>query len=135
MTIFGVSLWRFLLGVFVSEAVPILLLVLAMAVVGHLIIGGKPSPETAEAYGAWIGPIGGALATAVVAWYIARSSSSPVKVGIALGVAVAVLDLGLTLLAAKGQPFRLLFAVSVLSRIAGGWLGGLLVARSAVPDA
>jgi hypothetical protein len=58
-----------------------------------------------------------------------------VKVGIALGVAVAVLDLGLTLLAAKGQPFRLLFAVSVLSRIAGGWLGGLLVARSAVPDA
>lgn len=134
MTIMGVSAWRFVLGVIVSEAAPILLLVLAMVVVGHLIIGGRPSQETAEAWGAWIGPIGGALATGIIAWLLARSSIRPVQIGVALGVAVGLLDLGLTLLAAQAAPFRLLFAVSALSRLAGGWLGGLAAARSALPN-
>lgn len=133
MTIFGVSLWRFVLGVIVSEAVPILLLVLAMVFVGHA-IGGKPSQETASAWGSWIGPIGGALATGVVAWMLARRGSSPVQLGVALGVAVAFLDLGLTLLAAQGAPFRLLYAVSALTRLVGGYGGGLLAARSALPS-
>jgi hypothetical protein len=98
-----------------------------------LAIGGRPSQETASAWGSWIGPISGALSTGIVAWMLARTASSPVQIGVALGVAVAVLDLGLTLLAAQGTPFRLLFAVSALSRLAGGWLGGILAARSALP--
>jgi hypothetical protein len=129
MTILGVSTWRFVLGVIASEAVPILLLVLAMFFVG-MKTGGRPSQETASAWGAWIGPIGGALATGIIAWMLARSSLRPIPLGLALGVAVAVLDLGLTLLAAKGEPFRLLFAVSALTRVIGGGLGGVLAARS-----
>ena len=128
----GVSTSRFVLGVIASEAIPVLLLVLAMFFVG-MKIGGRPSQETAEAWGAWVGPIGGTIATGVIAWLLARSSPSPTQVGIALGVAVAILDLGLTLLLTKGEPFRLLFAVSALSRLAGGWLGGLAAARSTLP--
>ena len=131
MTIFGVSLWRFAVGVIAAEAVPILLLVIAMFFVGTA-IGGRPSQETATAWGSWIGPIGGALSTAVVAWMLARPGSSPVQAGIALGVAVGVLDLALTLMATTGEPFRPLFAISALTRIAGGWMGGVLAARSAL---
>lgn len=129
MTIFGVSIWRFLLGVIAAEAVPILLLVIAMFFVGSA-IGGRPSQETVAAWGSWIGPIGGTVSTALVAWMLARPSSTPVLAGIALGVAVAVLDLALTLMATKGEPFRVLYAVSALTRLAGGWLGGVLAAPS-----
>jgi hypothetical protein len=133
MTILGVSTWRFVLGVIASEAAPVLLLVLAMLVVG-VKTGGRPSPETAAAWGAWIGPIGGALATGIIAWMLARSSIRPMPLGFALGLAVALLDLGLTLLAAQGAPFRLLFAISALSRVVGGGLGGVIAARSALPS-
>src|SRR5918994_1636017 len=101
MTILGVSVWRFVLGVIAAEAVPILLLVLAMFFVG-MKIGGRPSQETAEAWGAWIGPIGGVLATGAIAWMLARSSSRPMQLGLAIGLVVGVLDLSLTLLAAQG---------------------------------
>jgi ABC-type uncharacterized transport system permease subunit len=134
MTVMGVSWWRFVLGVIGSEAVPILLLVLAMFFVGTK-LGARPSQATAEAWGAWIGPIGGALATAVIAWLLARSSTRPVQLGIALGVAVGLFDLGLTLLAAKGAPFRILYVVSALARVIGGALGGVMAGRSAAPGA
>jgi hypothetical protein len=130
MTILGVSVWRFVLGVIAAEAVPVLLLVLAMLVVG-LKTGGRPSQETASAWGAWIGPIGGALATGIIAWMLARSSIRPMQLGIALGVAVGLLDLGL--IASQGVSFRWLFAVSVLARVLGGGLGGVVAGRSAVP--
>ena len=128
----GVSVWRFALSVIAAEAIPVLLLVLAMFFVG-MKIGGRPSPETAAAWGAWIGPIGGALATGIIAWMLARSSIRPMQLGIALGVAVGLLDLGL--IAAQGVSFRWLFAVSVLARVMGGALGGVMAGRSAVPGA
>ena len=128
MTIMGVSGWRFALGVLAAEAAPVLALVVAMFFVG-LAIGGRPSQATASAWGAWIGPIGGALAAGIAGRMLARSSSRPVQLGIALGVAVALLDLALTLLATQGAPFRLLFAGSALSRAVGGGLGGVTAAR------
>jgi hypothetical protein len=128
MTIMGVTWWRFLLSVIAAEAVPILLLVLAMVPVG-MKLGAQPSQETAAAWGAWIGPIGGALATGFFAWLLARSSIRPVQVGLALGIAVGLLDLGL--IAAQRVPFRWVFAVSVLARILGGMLGGAMTSRSA----
>jgi hypothetical protein len=131
MTIMGVSAWRFALGVMVAEAVPVLLLVLAMFFVG-MSIGGQPSQEIAAAWGSWIGPIGGTLSTAIVARMLARSSSRPVHLGLALGFAVGLFDLALTLLLAQGAPFRLLFVISALSRVAGGGLGGLAAARRAI---
>jgi hypothetical protein len=127
MTIFGVSAWRFALGVIASEAIPVLLLVLAMVPVG-MKLGAQPSRETAAAWGAWIGPIGGALAACGIAWLLARSSLRPMHVGIALGAAVGLLDLGL--IAAQREPFRWLFAISVLSRVIGGAIGGYMAGRS-----
>jgi hypothetical protein len=127
--ILGVSVSRFLLGVIAAEAAPILLLVLAMLFVG-LKIGGRPSQETASGWGAWIGPIGGALATFTVAWFLARSSRSPIPLGVALGTAVGCLDLAL--IATQGVPFRWLFAVSALTRVLGGGVGGVIASRSAL---
>jgi hypothetical protein len=131
MTIMGVTWWRFMLAVIASEVVPILLLVLAMVPVG-LKLGAQPSQETAAAWGAWIGPIGGALATGLFGWLLGQSSIRPLHVGLALGIAVGLLDLGL--IAMQRVPFRWLFAVSALARIIAGTLGGAMASRSATPD-
>lgn len=131
MTIFGLSLWRFVAAVIVAELIPVLLLVLAMVPVG-LAIGGRPSQETASAWGAWIGPIGGALSTGIIAWMCARGSTQPIALGAALGLAVAVFDLAWTLAATQGTPFRLLFAISALSRLAAGVAGGFVASRSSI---
>jgi hypothetical protein len=128
MTIFGVRAWRFVLIVLAAELAPILVLVLAMFVVGT-VQGGQPSQATASAWGSWIGPTFGALFTGFFAYRLARGSNRPGVFGLAFGVSVAMLDLGLTLLAAKGAPFQLLFAVSALSRLAAGALGGWMAER------
>lgn len=126
MTIFGIRAWRFVLMVLASEIAPILMLVLAMFFVGTA-QGSQPSQETAEAWGAWIGPIFGALFTALFAYRLARGSNRPAMLGLALGVAVAMLDLGL--IATQGVPFQWLFAVSGLTRLVGGAIGGRLADR------
>ena len=134
MRIMGVSAWRFALGVVAAEAVPVLLLVLAMLFVG-LSIGGQPNQETASAWGSWIGPIGGAISTFIVGRMLARRSKRPLQLGLALGIAVALFDLGLTWALAQGTPFRLLFIVSALSRAVGGGLGGFAAAQRAARTA
>jgi hypothetical protein len=126
MTIMGVSAWRFVLSVIAAEAAPILVLVLAMFVVGTA-QGAQPSQETASAWGSWIGPTFGALFTGYFAHRLARSSIRPSAVGLAFGVSVAMLDLGL--IATQGVSFQWLFAVSALSRLAGGGLGGWMAGR------
>ena len=107
--------------VLAAEIAPILMLVLAMFVVGSA-QGAQPSQETASAWGAWIGPIFGALFTGFFAYRLARGSNRPAMFGLAFGVAVAMLDLGL--IAAQSVSFQWLFALSALSRLAGGGLGG-----------
>jgi hypothetical protein len=126
MTIFGVSAWRFVLMVLAAEIAPILVLVLAMFFVGT-VQGGQPSQATASAWGAWIGPIFGALFTGFFAYRLARGSNRPGVFGLAFGVSVAMLDLGL--IATQGAPFQWLFAVSAMSRLASGWLGGWVTER------
>ena len=126
MTIFGVRAWRFILMVMAAELAPILVLVLAMFFVGTA-QGAQPSQETASAWGAWIGPIFGALFTGLFAYRLARRSTRPAVFGLAFGVAVAMLDLGL--IATQGVPFQWLFALSAISRLAAGWLGGWMVER------
>jgi hypothetical protein len=112
MTIFGLSLWRFVVAVIVAELIPVLLLVLAMVPVGLA--------------------IGGALSTGIVAWFCARGNSQAIALGAVLGLAVAVFDLAWTLAATQGTPFRLLFAVSALSRLAAGVAGGVVASRSSI---
>ena len=124
MTIFGVRAWRFVLMVLAAEIAPILVLVLAMFVVGT-VQGGQPSQETASAWGSWIGPTFGALFTGLFAYRLARGSNRPGVFGLAFGAAVAMLDLGL--IATQGASFQWLFALSALSRLAGGGLGGWMV--------
>jgi len=101
-----------------------------MFVVGT-VQGGRPSQATAEAWGSWIGPTFGALFTGFFAYRLARGSNRPGALGLAFGLSVAMLDLGLTLLLAQGVPFQLLFALSALSRLAGGGLGGWMADRRA----
>ena len=126
MTILGVATWRFVLGVLAAELAPILVLVLAMFVVGTA-AGARPSQETAERYGAWIGPILGAIATGVIAYLLARHSPRPIPLGLVFGISVALLDVALT--AAQRAPFQVVFVLSALARIAGGVLGGWMSAR------
>ena len=126
MTIFGVRAWRFALMVLAAEIAPILVLVLAMFVVGTA-QGAQPSNETASAYGAWIGPIFGALFTGFFAYRLARGSNRPSMFGLAFGVAVAMLDLGL--IATQGVSFQWLFVLSAMSRLAAGWFGGWVAER------
>ena len=130
MTIFGVRAWRFVLFVLASEIAPTLVLVLAMFFVGTA-QGGQPSQETASAWGSWIGPTFGALFTGLFAYRLARGSNRPSVFGLAFGVSVAMLDLGLILVLAQGAPFQWLFALSALSRLAGGGLGGSMAGRRA----
>ena len=124
MTIFGVRAWRFVLMVLAAEIGPILVLVLAMFLVGT-VQGGQPSQQTASAWGSWIGPTFGALFTRFFAYRLARGSNRPGVLGLAFGAAVAMLDLGL--IATQGASFQWLFALSALSRLAGGGLGGWMV--------
>lgn len=130
MTIAGVKAWRFVLGVLAAEAAPVLALVLAMLFVG-MKMGVQPNQATAEAWGAWIGPIGGTLAAAIVGHILARQSRRPILTGTALGAAVGCLDFAITMMASQGAPFRILFAISALARVAGGALGGYAAARRA----
>jgi hypothetical protein len=126
MTIFGVRAWRFVLMVLASELAPILVLVVAMFFVGTA-QGSQPSPETASAWGSWIGPSFGALFTGLFAYRLARGSNRPAMFGFAFGVSVAMLDLGL--IATQGVAFQWLFALSALSRVVGGALGGRMAER------
>jgi hypothetical protein len=128
MNIFGVRAGRFILVVLAAEIAPILVLVLAMFVVGTA-QGSQPSQETANAWGAWIGPTFGALFTVYFAYRLARGSNRPGVFGLAFGASVAILDLGLTLLAAQGTPFQWLFALSAIMRLAGGGLAGRMIER------
>jgi hypothetical protein len=130
----GVKAWRFALGVLGAEAVPVLGLVVAMFFVGNE-LGRQPDQATAEAWGAWIGPIGGLVASGFVGRILARSSNRPIHAGIAFGIALAVFDLSLTLLATQGSPFKLLYVISALARLAGGALGGVAAARRTGPPA
>ena len=126
MTVFGVALWRFVLGVLAAELAPVLVLVFAMFIVGTA-AGARPSQETAERYGAWIGPIFGAIATGVIAFLLARHSPRPTPLGLVFGISVALLDVALIVM--QRPAFRWVFVVSALARIAGGVLGGWMAAR------
>jgi hypothetical protein len=94
MTILGVRAWHFTLMVLAAEIAPILVLVLAMFVVGT-VQGGQPSQATASAWGSWIGPTFGALFTGLFAYRLGRGSNRPAMFGLAFGLSVAMLDLGL----------------------------------------
>jgi hypothetical protein len=83
-----------------------------------------------QAMALWSAPIAGFLCCLLGGWWVARRAvASEVRNGLALGVAVAVVDLAL--LVASGAPIGVLMATSIVSRIAGGYCGGAIARRRA----
>jgi hypothetical protein len=63
-------------------------------------------------------------------WWVARGVEvAQQRNGVVLGAAVAVIDLAL--LIGSGAPFGALMALSFLSRVFGGYCGGMIALRRA----
>jgi hypothetical protein len=78
----------------------------------------------------WVIPIAGFVPCLLAAWWAVRKLlASQVQRGIAVGVAAVILDIAF--LVWLGAPFRFVFVIAVIGRIAGGGLGGLLASRRA----
>ena len=117
---------RILIAAVVAEVAAIVFLVVLV-----MIFGPSDAAEAqafAERLGAWAGPLGGALATFLLALWVARPlETGQVLHGGLLGLLVALLDAGL--LVAGSTPFQWLFVASGLGRIVAGMLGGYLAGR------
>ena len=121
---------RLILGVIIAEVVPIVLLIVILAIMAP---AADQAEDVASNLGAWVGPIGGALATFLMAWWVARPlPEGHVHHGVLLGVGVALLDAGLLVVGATG--FAWLFVASGMGRIVAGTMGGY-VASKRVPSA
>lgn len=114
------------IGLLLAEAVPILILVLAVALFGPRESGAAAA--YANRLGRWIGPIAGGLCVLLFSWWVAKAGEARrVGIGFGFGCLAALLDAGL--LVASDAPFELLFVGSNLGRVAAGTVGGLLAAR------
>ena len=120
--------WTRLIGAaIVAELIPIVLLVALVAIFGPRDVEG--AEQFAQWLGSIVGPIGGAIATFLLAIWVAKKvPEGKLRHGIILGVMVALIDA--TLLVAGGSGFRLLFVFSGLGRILAGYLGGLWAERN-----
>jgi hypothetical protein len=133
---------RVLWAVILAEALPILVLVAIVFIYGAIRQKDSLSPEAfAPRAGAWVGPIGGFLATLLFAWWTARRAPERKLVhGTAVGVGTALLDLLLGLLLGGFAAIEPLLVVSNAGRVLAGVLGGWLASRrsaetAAVPSA
>lgn len=121
---------RIISAAVVAEIIPIVLLVALVALLGPRDAGA--AEEYAARLGLWVGPIGGAFATFLLALWVARPlAEGQVLHGVLLGTLVAVLDAGLLVAGAAG--FQWLFVFSGLGRIIAGTLGGYLAQRRHTP--
>ncbi len=121
---------RLIAAVLAAEVIPILILVLAVALFGPR--DATQASAYAARLGRWIGPVAGALAVFVLAWWAARPTArSAVVHGLLVGCLAAALDLGI--LVASGTAFEWLFAVSNAGRVLAGVAGGLVATRGLRP--
>lgn len=121
---------RILIAAVLGEIAAIVLLIALVALLG------PKEPAAARAYaeqlGEYVGPIGGALACFLGAWWAARGlAARHVLHGVLVGAVMAAIDIAL--LVASGAPFRLLFVGSNLGRILAGILGGWMAGRRGSP--
>jgi hypothetical protein len=78
----------------------------------------------------WSAPVAGFLFCLLGGWWVARGAGvAHERNGVVLGAAVAVVDLALLIV--SGASFGVLMASSVVSRVAGGYCGGLIAKRRA----
>lgn len=83
-----------------------------------------------QATALWSAPAAGFLFCLLGGWWVARSVEvAHERNGVVLGAAVAVIDVAL--LVVSGAPFGALMASSFVSRIVGGYCGGMIALRRA----
>jgi hypothetical protein len=83
-----------------------------------------------QATALWSAPAAGFLFCLLGGWWVARGAGvAHERNGVVLGAAVAAVDLALLIV--SGAPFGVLMASSVVSRVAGGYCGGLIAKRRA----
>jgi hypothetical protein len=121
-------------------------LVLAAPIVELLAVAGMLAPSVVQfatlnatvtarmfemqATALWSAPAAGFLFCLLGGWWVARGVEvAHERNGVVLGTAVAVIDLALLIV--SGAPFGVLMVSSFLSRIAGGYCGGLIARRRA----
>jgi hypothetical protein len=81
-----------------------------------------------QATALWSAPAAGFLFCLLAGWWVARGVGvAHERNGVTVGTAVAVIDLAL--LVVSGAPFGVLMVSSLLSRIAGGYCGGMIARR------
>ncbi len=118
-------LLRAILAVLAAEIAPVVLLVILVAIIGG---SAAETPEAlANRLGQWVGPLAGAAATVLGAWWAVRPMSQRITSGAGIGLAIAALDAGIIF--AGGIAFEWLFAASWAGRIIAGAAGGALANR------
>jgi hypothetical protein len=125
--------WAGIVGaVIAAEVLPVLALVAVVLVYGFVRKPDSLSPEQfAPAAGAWIGPIGGFLATLAFArWAARRAPQRRMAHGTAVGVGTALLDFGTAILLTGGTAISGLLFLSNGGRIVAGAIGGWLASRA-----
>ena len=124
------KLGRILIAAIVAEVVAILALVIIV------FIFGPSDPAAAQAYaekmGLWVGPIAGFITCFLGGWWVAKNLVKDHLInGLALGIAVAIIDLALFLL--SGESLMLLIIASNIGRIVAGTLGGWIASQRHLP--
>ena len=123
----GIRWGRVILGALLSEAAVIIILAATIMVYRFVISPGRTSAEYqafGELAGYYVAPAAAALATFFSVLWVARKLTSDfVLNGTLVGAAAVLLTVGF-LFGAKPE-YRLMYIVSFLLRIAGGFLGGL----------
>lgn len=83
-----------------------------------------------QATAQWAAPVAGFLFCLLGGWWVARGAEGAYeRNGVVLGAAVGVIDLAL--LVVGGAPFGALMLSSFVSRVAGGYCGGMMARRRA----
>jgi hypothetical protein len=116
---------RIVVGAFVAELAPFLLLVIVASIYGAVANVSSEAEITAfaERAGTFIGPIGGAIAAFLCARRAVRGSTHPLLSGALLGGIVAVL--GITFLVAMRAPFRWIFVFSYTGKLIAACMGAV----------
>ena len=98
------NIWvRTIVAVIIAEALPIVALVGLVAAMSSG--DAAADKEIAASMGLWVGPIGGAIATFLLAWWALRPlRTRRVAYGALIGFLVATLDAGVIF--AAGEPMQ-----------------------------
>ena len=82
-----------------------------------------------QATALWSAPVAGLLFCLLGGWWVARGASGAHERNGVARRCVAAIDLALLIV--SGAPFGVLMASSVVSRVAGGYCGGMIAKRRA----